>query len=168
MARGNRDTLDFELSKRCRYPDNILLCVRYHMFKKLTASALVSLLFAGTATAGGTYYDCDINTTRASGGWVSEKLAIIMKENGQVLVSDSVVLQFNKAPIVARVTRNNDRKMVVRWRLNNNVNSQNQQTPSFDYTASLTKSNNKVHVSGSPDGYPNRFTGSGTCVLKNG
>ena len=91
-----------------------------------------------------------------------------MKDNGQVLVSDAVILQFKDAPIVARVTRNNDRKMVVRWRLDNIVNSHNQQTPSFDYTASLTKSNNKVHIAGSPDGYPDRFTGTGTCTLKQG
>ena len=138
------------------------------MFKNFTTAALALLCFTGVASAGGSYYECDIQTTRASGGWVSAKMAIIMREDGQVLVSDAIILQFNKTPIAARVTRNNDRKMVVRWRLSNLVNSHNQLTPSFDYTAALTKSNNKVHVAGSPDGYPDRFTGTGTCTLKKG
>ena len=95
-------------------------------------------------------------------------MAIVVTEDGRVVVSDAVILMFNRAPLQVRVSRNTDRKLAIRWTLKNIVNGANQTTPAFEYSATLTKSSNRISVYANPDGYPNRFSGKGTCAPRFG
>ncbi|WP_227269766.1 hypothetical protein [Roseobacter weihaiensis] len=115
---------------------------------------------------GGVLYDCDMTEKRQGVGWISDKIGIVITNTAKVVVSDAVILQFYQRPLEGRLSRNNDRKLVVRWRLKNIVNGANQTTTAFDYTATITKATNRITVYANPDGYPNRFSGRGTCVLK--
>ncbi|MFK7745469.1 MAG: hypothetical protein AB8B47_10470 [Roseobacter sp.] len=137
------------------------------MISRLLISVL--LLTAGPALAAqptGVLYDCDITQKRDRLFWIADKIAIVVKDDGEVVVFDQVILRFNEAPLTARVTRNNDRRMVLRWTLRNVVNGANQLTTAFDYTATLTKSNNRIAVYASPEGYSDRFSGKGTCTKR--
>lgn len=118
------------------------------------------------AGPGGVLYDCDITDKRERLGWIADKIGIVITNNAKVFVSDAVILQFEGKPLQGRIGRSNDRKLVVRWRLKNIVNGENQTTPSFDYTATITKATNRITVYANPDGFSNRFSGRGTCVLK--
>ena len=118
--------------------------------------------------AKGVLYDCDITQKRQGVGWISEKIAIVVTQSCQVVVSDGIILRFNRKPMQVRVGRNTDRKLVIRWTLKNVVNANNQTTPAFEYSATLSKATNEIAVYASPDGYPNRFSGKGTCALQHG
>jgi len=130
--------------------------------------ALSSIGIPVQVQAKGVLYDCDITEKRQGVGWISDKMAIVVMQNGRVVVSDAVILQFNRQPMQVRVGRNTDRKLVIRWTLNNVVNGSNQTTPAFEYSATLKKATNEIAVYANPDGYPTRFSGKGRCTLRHG
>ena len=127
--------------------------------------ALAALLgLSGTAIAAktnGILYDCDITQKKDRLYWIADKIAIVVLDNGEVVVSDEVILRFHSRPMAARVTRDNDRKLAIRWTLKDLVNSSNQYTSAFEYHATLNKGSNEISVHARPEGYPNRFSGRG-------
>jgi hypothetical protein len=50
--------------------------------------------------------------------------------------------------------------------LKNVVTAQNREMAAFDYTATLTMSNNLIVVYGATDGYPIGFSGGDTCAAQ--
>lgn len=112
----------------------------------------------------GVLYDCDITKKKDRLYWIADKIAIVVMESGEVVVSDEVILRFHSRPMAARVTRDSDRKLAIRWTLKDLVNSSNQYTSAFEYHATLNKESNKISVYARPEGYPNRFSGQGVCV----
>lgn len=129
---------------------------------------MICMAGAGPALAAGILYDCDITEKRDGLFWISDKIGIVITAAGEVVVSDQVILSFNEAPIKATVTRNTDRKMIIRWKVKDAVDSENQRVGIFDYNAVLDKATNRIKVYANPEGYPNRFNGSGTCSTRNG
>ncbi|MEM1073262.1 MAG: hypothetical protein AAF665_03475 [Pseudomonadota bacterium] len=121
----------------------------------------VSLAGAGPALL----YDCDITDTRRGVDWISPKVAIVIKEDGAVVVSDAIILLVNKAPLEVRVTRNTDQKLALRWTLRNVESTQNQITPAFDYALTLQKKTREISLRARPQGYSNRFSGKGVCTV---
>ena len=135
------------------------------IFRAVALGAM--LVFSGPvsdAMAKGVLYDCDITQKRERLFWIADKIAIVVKNNGEAVVYDEVIMRFYDTPMPARVTRDTDRKLAIRWTLKDLVNSSNQYTAAFEYQATLTKASNKISVFATPDGYPNRFQGSGTCT----
>lgn len=131
---------------------------------------LTALLFASAATAGSAQsvlYECDMTQLTRSKGWISEKIAIVLHDNGKASVSDYMVLRVNAAPIAAESVRNTSRKLVVKWVIRDYTNGNNQTTPFFDYEATIRK-NGKISVYASPDGFPDRFSATGTCTTRSG
>ena len=118
------------------------------------------------ASPKGVLYDCDITEKRDELFWIADKIAIVAMDSGEVLVTDQVILTFNELPLKARVGRNTERKFNIRWTVKNIVNSSNQYTPAFEYSATLNKKNNRITVYASPDGYSDRFSGRGSCTLR--
>jgi hypothetical protein len=123
-------------------------------------------LWAASGT--GVLYDCDITDKKDRQFWISDKIAIVITGAGDVVVSDQVILYFKGLPVAARVTRNTDSKMDIRWTLRDLVNDANQRTPAFEYSATLTKATNRIAVYGKPDGYSDRFSGKGQCTTRRG
>lgn len=116
------------------------------------------------ATNRGVLYDCDITQKRDRLYWIADKIAIVVKLDGQVVVFDEVIMRFNSRPMPARVTRETDSKLAIRWTLKDLTNSSNQYTSAFEYQATLNKNSNMISVFATPDGYPNRFSGTGQCT----
>ncbi|MFK7881343.1 hypothetical protein [Roseobacter sp.] len=135
---------------------------------KRLALAAVYTVFASAASAQGVLYDCDVTEKKKNLGWISNKVAIVVAEDGQASVSDSVILYFAKRPMAAQVDRNNAKKLNVSWTLKNVVNAANQVTPYFDYTAQINKRNMRFSIYAQPENYPNRFSGKGSCTLRTG
>lgn len=120
---------------------------------------------ASAASAQSVLYECDMTQLKRGKGWISEKIAIVLHENGTASVSDSMVLRVSSVPIAAESVRNTDKKLTVKWVIRNYTNSSNQTTPYFDYEATIRK-NGKISVYASPDGFPDRFSGTGTCAKR--
>ncbi|MEP2641752.1 hypothetical protein [Roseobacter sp.] len=112
--------------------------------------------------AQGVLYDCDITEAKRTGGWIGDKIAIVHFDDGTATVSDSFVLAVNSGPIQAKVKRNTDRKLVVTWTIEGYETSGNQYVPYFDFRATIKK-DGAITVYAQPDGYHNRFSGSGMC-----
>jgi hypothetical protein len=130
---------------------------------------IVLLALPGFAATGkGILYDCDITEKRDRLFWISDKMAIVITGEGQVVVSDQVILHFNEKPMQARVTRNTARKMTIRWTIRNAVDGNNQTVSRLNYTAVLSKDDNRIEVYARPQGFSNRFGGKGQCATRNG
>lgn len=135
----------------------------------IRASLCTLFLLSGpafAATEKGVLYDCDITQKRDRLFWIADKIAIVVKDDGEVVVFDEVILHYHRSPMSARVTRDNDKKLAIRWTLKDLVNTSNQHTSAFEYSAMLDKKDNSIAVYATPDGYPNRFSGKGTCVSR--
>ncbi len=131
------------------------------------AVAAVALVLSGPALAAnnkGTLYECDITQKKERLYWIADKIAIVVKDDGEVVVYDEVIMRFHNRPMTARVTRDNDRKLAIRWTLTDLVNSSNQFTSAFEFQATLNKASNKISVHARPEGYTNRFSGRGACI----
>lgn len=127
-----------------------------------------TVFFAVAATASsaqGVLYDCDLTQLKRGGGWISEKIGIVLDGTGRARVSDALILSVHSVPIDGEIVRNNDRKLVVTWTLRGITNGSNQYTPYFDYHATVRK-NGAISVYARPDGYHNRFSGTGTCKMR--
>ena len=118
---------------------------------KFCALALAALI-STPAMAAGVLYECDLNSKRAD-GWVSQKMAFVFEDSGAVKVIDGVLLNFEIGPMNARVRTSGD---VVGERV-----------PTFSYTAKLNLKTLGLSVLAKPVGYPQRFTGKGSCVKRN-
>lgn len=137
------------------------------MFFRLCLVAFLSFGAAATAaTPGGTLYDCDITQKKKRLFWISDKIAIVALKDGSVVVSDQVILHYNERPLTAKTTKNTDKTLSIRWTLKNLVNSANQRTSAFEYTATLDKARNKIKIQARPEGYVDRFYGRGTCRVR--
>ncbi|MGC3936420.1 hypothetical protein ACOTTU_01295 [Roseobacter sp. EG26] len=133
----------------------------------LAALGLLTLAPAARAASGGVLYDCDITQLKRGGGYISEKLAIVLDQNGKATISDGMILHVYASPIEADMVRKNDRRLFVGWTVAGFVNSHNQLAPIFEYQATIKK-NGKISVYARPDGYPDRFSGEGTCKKRTG
>ncbi|MBW4707729.1 hypothetical protein KX928_08010 [Roseobacter sp. YSTF-M11] len=126
--------------------------------------ALALTFFAQAALAQGVLYDCDITQKRKDLDWISDKVGIVVKANGQVTVIDAVILYFHQKPMQAKVVRNTKDKLDIRWTIRNAKDDANQRVPYFDYSATINKKNNKFALYARPENYPNRFSGKGKCT----
>ncbi|MBW4707728.1 hypothetical protein KX928_08005 [Roseobacter sp. YSTF-M11] len=120
---------------------------------------------AGATAVNGVLYDCDMTQTKRGGGYISQKIAVVILPDGTATVSDAVILHVNSVPIAADRVRRTDRKIVVHWTVKGLVNGHNQRTSYFDYQATI-KTNGKISVHARPDGYSDRFSGTGTCTTR--
>lgn len=140
------------------------------VFLRIVYASISFALFAGSAMAQeqvNVLYECDI-TRKSTGSWISDKMGIVIDAQGKAFVSDGTTLTFYNGPVAATKGRNNARVLVVHWRIDNAVSSGNQTVPTFDYTAKITKKSMKISVSATPNGYSNRFQGTGKCVVRPG
>ena len=138
--------------------------------RRLSCATVILYLVAALPTAAlaaGFVYDCDLTDRRGSLGWVKPKTAIIMKSNGQVLVSDELILRYKGQPIPARVSRNTGRVLVVRWSLQGLVDIDKQRMPTMDYSARIDKKTGRIAVHGNPSDSPQKFVGRGSCKTRN-
>jgi hypothetical protein len=117
---------------------------------------------AQPAAAAGVLYECDITDRQKKVDWVSPKLAVILPEQGQAQVYDSIILNFVGKPVPAKVRKRGD-NLIVSWSLKGLRDSNEQTVPTFEYTAKLNTKTNAVHLTANPTSYPNRWTGRGTC-----
>ncbi|UMA66374.1 hypothetical protein LVO79_07995 [Roseivivax marinus] len=129
--------------------------------RTLIAAAMI-LGLAGPAAAADTYV-CQLSQ-HGGGNWIPEVLFIGRDDPSapQAVVSDPVVLYFNKGPVAARVAADNASRVTFVWELTVEAGARSY-VSRFIYRATYLKGSGRMQISATPAGYSNRFTGSGTC-----
>lgn len=91
----------------------------------------------------------------------------VQPEKRTAVVSDIVILHFDKKPATGRVITFNDRRLRVSWEVRNIKDSRQTPVARMDFSLSLNRKTRKVEVFARPVGYPNTFSARGTCTPVN-
>lgn len=132
--------------------------------RNILAAALTVL--GVSASAAPVLFECDVTEKHRNLNWIEEKMVFVVAEDGKVTVIDPVILYFEKGPLNAKVIRNNDKSLKVRWRVHTDRDSKNQRVAHFDYDATINKKTNRIGVNANPANFPNRFSGKGNCKVR--
>lgn len=132
-----------------------------------SVAVLAVCLTAGAAIAAPpVMYECSITEKRRKLGWISDTMAIVIDKDGKASVVDNVTLNFTGGPVAAQMLRNTAEKLKVRWVVKGARDSENVRVAEFSYDAMLNKTTNAIAVYAIPLGFPNRFSGKGTCKVR--
>ncbi|MEO8531585.1 MAG: hypothetical protein ABI459_10190 [Deltaproteobacteria bacterium] len=135
------------------------------LIKLISTTALAVTLFAASAQAATTLYECKIATsTNATGNWIVGPVLIAYVDGAkQAKVSDPVSQSAKGKPIDADVKSENAAKITFGWLLTQK--SVSGQYVKMNYRASIINAGNKIAISATPLGYANTFRGDGTCKV---
>ena len=135
------------------------------MNKLLMAAGVVASLM-GTMAHAKTYV-CNIKPDGRDTGWISKTVAINIDDvTNKVLVSDAVILYFNKKPIEGKLSLYSSKRVTVTWEVRGAKDRRNRNVARFMYRATIYRATNKMIISARPTGYENTFGGSGRCGVK--
>ena len=120
-------------------------------------------LSAAQVAAAEQLYLCAVNDGQEDGNWISADYAFVVDpETGMVVVSDPVILHFNKnQPIDAKLIAATPAKTVFTWSVLAS-NSAGQRTRMV-YRAVLFTAGAEFSVLARPSGYDNSFSARGNC-----
>ncbi|WP_039017303.1 hypothetical protein [Halocynthiibacter namhaensis] len=82
---------------------------------KIVPAALAVFAFTGIAQA--ERLTCQFPENDRAGGWVSVIVVFDIDANGQAIVDDGAVQEFNGGPMVTRVRTNNAKRLTMTWDL---------------------------------------------------
>jgi hypothetical protein len=129
------------------------------LFKSLTALAA---LFATSLASQAVTLDCTMKVNSNNGGYLTERYILQHDEGaGQAVVSDGLILYYNKQPVTAKVSEDSTKKLVLTWDLI--LTNDTGQNTRMLFRASYFKADGKVIVRGVPSGYSNSFESRGKC-----
>ena len=131
---------------------------------RILAMALTAVaLAAAPVAAAEQVYLCAVNDGEEDGGWISPDYAFVVDpETGKVVVSDVVILHFNKnQPVEGVLVAATPAKTVFTWSVLAS-NSAGQRTR-MSYRAVLFTAGAAFSVLAKPIGYDNSFSARGNC-----
>lgn len=131
--------------------------------KKILLSAVLALTASAAQAAPGYMYDCDMTYVKQGKGWVSPKIAFVLPGDGTVKVVDAVTLHFNKEPLRGTIVRENDKRLVITWTINNARADSGQTFNNFQYRASISKSSGGIELTLRPGHYDTGLRSPGSC-----
>ena len=121
-------------------------------------------MIPAVAGAGGQLYDCRITQRSPESDWVSQRIALVVNEAGDVTVIDSVLINFDQSPKRAEARRRGA-TLAVTWGVSN-VLDQAQQRAQMRYSARLDTDTRAIKVTARPTGFAQSFRGRGTCAAR--
>lgn len=131
----------------------------------LPAALAVTIAFTTPQAEAGTgfLYDCDMADPDRGFGWISPKIALVLPGDGTVTVIDALTLTFAEEPVVGRILRDNDSRLIVKWTLDNVRADTGRSFAYFDYRASISKSTGALELTAGPRTFDTGLRGEGTC-----
>lgn len=108
--------------------------------------------------------DCAMQSRGSNGGYLTERYIFEHTESSaEAVVSDALILYFNKVPIAAKVTEDSQNKLVMTWdvTLTNNTG----QTTRMLFRAAYFKADKSVLIRAVPSGYIDIFEARGKCKI---
>lgn len=129
------------------------------------AAAAAAFLLAVPAQAADTYV-CKLKG-HGPGNWIPTDVFIGHDtKSGKVVVSDPVILHYNKGqPMAGEVAISNSKRITFAWKVFGKSKS-GQVAPNLFYRATYLRGSGQMQIQMTPAGYANRFQGSGKCALK--
>ena len=133
---------------------------------KAMITSLLFIVFALPAFAEkGDIYDCKFKVKR--GQWLVEQVVVgIGHKSGLAMVYDGMIHKEHGKPIEAKITRDEDKRMVLKWAVFLKVGT----NPTVKVNMLLTyhKSNKKAGIKSNLSGYENFDTARGACTISVG
>ncbi|WP_299502657.1 hypothetical protein [uncultured Roseobacter sp.] len=130
----------------------------------------LALILSGSTAAGdqsrGVFYDCNMRVTKSNDFWVSNKIGIVVLNNGKVVVSDGVILGYGLSTVTAEVVSSTDNELRLKWQVEGGLREKNYILPDAQYTARIKRPSNQITVRGKLPGYRKNFSGKGQCTLR--
>lgn len=128
------------------------------------------LLAAGLtiSSANAETYICKVKTDAHDRGWISKTIAVnVNDKTGDILVSDGLILNTYKKPILATLVVNTDKRLTIKWEVNGLKTDRNVTIPRFFYRITILKARgNKAIVKAFAAGYSGDLGASGKCVVQ--
>lgn len=135
--------------------NNALICI---------GLSIATVGIGSAASAAGFLYDCNVKSR--TDGWISDKMAFVVNENGTIQVIDAVTLTFDVSPLTVQVSKNDDRILNMHWKLKGAQIDNSIKIPFLDYRARINKKTLAITVNGKPRDFTNRWSGKGTCTIR--
>jgi hypothetical protein len=106
--------------------------------------------------------DCAMQSLGGNSGYLTERYIFQHNESSaKAVVSDALILYFNKAPIAAKVTEDTQKKLVLTWDVT--LTNSTGQTTRMLFRAAYFKADKSVIVRAVPSGYSDNFEARGKC-----
>ncbi|MDW3222471.1 MAG: hypothetical protein R8G34_06205 [Paracoccaceae bacterium] len=136
-----------------------------------TAIALMANFSGGAAaqTTGGVFYDCDMTRSERNAFWISNKIGIVLLQDGSAVVSDGVILNYRRSTLKASRLTTTERDIKLDWRLTGGLLQAKDREillPDAEYSAVISKPSNQIRVRGNLPGHRRSFSGRGQCKLR--
>lgn len=135
----------------------------YLKMKNLFLSIALAMSATVAQAAPGYLYDCDMTYVKQGKGWVSPKIAFVLPGDGTVKVVDAVTLHFNKEPLRGTIARENDKRLVITWVINNARTDSGTTFNNLRYRASISKSSGQIELTARPGHYDSGLRSPGSC-----
>ncbi len=108
-----------------------------------------------------------MDITKRAGGWIPrEALVEVNRQTKNLKMIRPTAEQLNGKVTQAKLVREANDKMVLRWEVKGTRSNSNQTTPVFKFRAIMKKPSGEVSVIAKPLGYSNDFRADGTCTFK--
>lgn len=131
--------------------------------KKFFLSAVLAITATAAHAAPGYLYDCDMSHVKQGKGWVSPKIAFVLPGDGTVKIADSVTLHFNKGPLPGTIVRENNKRLVIKWTIDNARADNGMTYNNLQYRASISKSSGQIELTMQPRHYDAGLRSPGSC-----
>lgn len=131
--------------------------------KKFTLAAVLAFTASTAQAAPGYLYDCDMIYVKQGKGWVSPKIAFVLPGDGTVKVVDAVTLYFNKEPLLGTIVRENSKRLVIKWTIENAQADNGKSYNNLEYRASISKSSGGIELTLRPGHYDAGLRSPGSC-----
>lgn len=139
------------------------------MLRRL-AGPIALCLGLGTAlplhASKGTFWECTMPDYTSGKGWISPTIGLILPGDGTAQVVDALVLSHYNKPIRARLQRDNARRLIVKWSLENIKATNGTSFPNFDYRISVNKGTGRADLEAIPRQYDYGLLSTGTCKIR--
>lgn len=131
--------------------------------KSICAGIAAAFLASSPVSAAGFLYECDIVDPERARGWISPKIAIIFPDEKSVQILDAITLSYTKNPVPGTISRNNSKRLIVKWLVTGVKADNGRSFAGIKYRASISKSTGAIEVSMLPKGYDKGVRAEGTC-----
>lgn len=129
---------------------------------KHTSLFFVALMAVATSLSAQTY-KCSF---RGGGhnGTISPDVRVVFDGNGGAMITDRLSERHGRAPVKAKLAKDDEKLMRVQWRLEDVISSSGQKA-TLEWSLVHKKKRNKAHLRFNAFGYGNTEAGNGTCAL---
>ncbi len=97
---------------------------------------------------------------------MSPKMALVLPGDGSVSVVDGVILDVHNAAFAGTIVRENAKRLIVTWTLDDLKTVSGRSFAKFDYRVSISKGSGAMNLTAAPREIDASLSSSGTCIAR--